>query len=500
MFRFTPALLATAAALALVACDANDPTGPAEPTQVTAAPSTDAGSMSLTRLPKSFYVNPSSGKNTNPGTKLLPFKTLARALSSTIAKDTVRLAAGTYSAASGERFTNGTQQVPVPAGVMILGTVAGELTTRLQGAEGETGLSLKGGAAVRNLILAGFTIGIDATQGVQSLKGLLLDQTSLGIELRGTAQATLAGSTILLRPSTLPIIGVRAREQARFIMDGGMIGAESPNCEKTFIGVALLDAARLTLKNSATIKNIAGIGLAIRGTSHAILTKFAAIDRSFVQFPGKCAPRPSILTQDSASLTLRNARLVSIGGDFSMGVESNSRALLTIDSTEISGHSGAGIRGLGDFKLVASVSNFRQNGVGIDAIAAPKASITVSWTTLFLNAIGIRAPFFTLRNSVVSQNTTGIVVLSPFTDLGQTYDPGKNTITGNVITGVAFSSAVSSGGVGGIFASGNTWNALTQGSDGGGQYPGKPLVNNSSPDRSGPNFDLPANGFFQIQL
>jgi len=194
MFRFTPALLATAAALALVACDANDPTGPAEPTQVTAAPSTDAGSMSLTRLPKSFYVNPSSGKNTNPGTKLLPFKTLARALSSTIAKDTVRLAAGTYSAASGERFTNGTQQVPVPAGVMILGTVAGELTTRLQGAEGETGLSLKGGAAVRNLILAGFAIGIDATQGVQSLKGLLLDQTSLGIELRGTAQATLAAA------------------------------------------------------------------------------------------------------------------------------------------------------------------------------------------------------------------------------------------------------------------------------------------------------------------
>ncbi len=59
------------------------------------------------------------------------------------------------------------------------------------------------------------------------------------------------------------------------------------------------------------------------------------------------------------------------------------------------------------------------------------------------------------------------------------------------------------GGVGGIFASGNTWNPSTQGSDANGRYLAKPLLNNDSPLASGKNFVLPtidANDLFQIQL
>jgi hypothetical protein len=83
---------------------------------------------------------------------------------------------------------------------------------------------------------------------------------------------------------------------------------------------------------------------------------------------------------------------------------------------------------------------------------------------------------------------------SPFTDLGQTGDPGKNLIINNSNTGVTFSQDVINGKVGGIFGSGNIWNARTQGSDENGKYPPQ-LLDGSSPLASGTNFKLPGFNF-----
>jgi hypothetical protein len=269
-------------------------------------------------------------------------------------------------------------------------------------------------------------------------------------------------------------------------------------------GVSLRDAAQLTLKNGATFRDIAGTALSMSGASKATLTSNATIIRSFSQLPGGCTPAPSVVTFDSASLTLKKARVFSTGGTNAIGIQPLGRGLLTLDSTEVTGHTGAGIRIAGLPRVIASGSLFRANNIGIDGLGAnPNASITITGSTVFGNTTGIRAPFFKLRNSVVSSNVTGIVLTSPFTDLGGTTDPGNNTITGNVITGVTFGANVISGGVGGIFASGNTWNPSTQGSDGSGRYLGKPLLNNSSPFASGKNFILPkgdSNDLFQIQL
>jgi hypothetical protein len=505
------------AVAALPGCGEQSPTGPEEPAaqafqtdplaadltadQSAASPAV-AGSPGLTatRLPKSFFVDPKIGKDTNPGTKSLPFKTLARALSSAIAKDTMRLAIGVYSAATnGERFTGGTQQVLVPAGVTILGTPAEDFTSQLHGGTGQTGLKFQGAATVKNLIVTGFTTGIQATQGVQSLKNLTLDQNLVGLDLGGSAKATLVGSTVALAPG-VAINGARVRQQAQFIMDGGTITGAGPNCEVTVTGVSLFDAGRVTLKNKAFLKDIAGTALSMRGTSKATLTSFATIDRGFSQLPG-CAPLPSVLARDSASLTLKKARVFSSAGKNSIGIELESRAPLTLDSAQVKGHSGAGIRTFGNAKIVASGTLFDANIIGIDAKLTPNASITITGSTVMNNITGIRAPFFKLRNSVVLSNQTGVVLTSPFTDLGQTFDPGNNTITGNTITGVTFDVSVISGGVGGIFASGNTWNPSTQLSDVNGHYPGKPLLNGSSPLATGKNFALPKdNSSFQIQL
>ena len=202
-------------------------------------------------MPRSFFVNPIAGKDTNAGTKLLPFKTLARALSSAIAKDTVRLASGVYSATTnGERFTTTLGQlVRVPAGVMILGTLSGgDVTSQLRGSAGETGLNLQGAVTVRNVALGGFNTGIRATQGVQSFKNVALDQNVVGIELSGSAQATLLLSLVLLTPPPIRVdeesmVGANLTQQAQLTLVSSSIGNSSQNC-RNVKGVSLQGAAR----------------------------------------------------------------------------------------------------------------------------------------------------------------------------------------------------------------------------------------------------------------
>ena len=517
-------VLCALAFASLPGCGEQSPTGPeasvpqvAQPDELAADLTGDQGAASpaaagpvgatATRLPRSFFVNPITGSDANPGTQLKPFKTLAKGLGLTIAGDTLRLAAGLYSAASnGDKFTTSTQQVVVPAGVKIFGTLAGEGTSKLRGAPGDlVGLNLKGAAIVRNLIIAGFGTGVQAQQGVQSLKNLTLGQNRLNLGLFFSAKATLVASSIFLTPSpntTGTIIGAQVSQQAQLTMVGGTISGGGPNCRTDVKGVFLLDAARLTMKNSANLKDIAGPALAMAGTTKALLTGLTTIDRSLSELPG-CSPSASVLTKDSTALTLKSARILSAGGTNSTGIQSSSRALLTLDSAQVKGHTGIGLRSDGNLSLVATSSVFQFNGTGIDVINGPNSSITITGSTVSNNGIGIHAPFFKLRKSVVTSNQTGISVATFSADLGQVGDPGSNFIAANSITGVTWDAKVISGGVGGIFASGNTWNVFTQGSDAIGRYLAKPLLNNDSPWASGKNFVLPtidANDLFQIQL
>ena len=509
MFRFSPIIVLAVAGLGLVACDGNDPAGPGEPVQVVepGPPTTDSLSLALTRLPKSFYVNPKTGKDTNAGTKLLPFKTLARALGSAIAKDTVRLAPGTYSATTGERFTNASQQVQVPAGVLILGTPAGELTTRLQGVAGETGLNFKGAAIVRNVVVAGFSTGIRATQGVQLLRQIILDQNFFGMDLSGSAQLKLVASNVHLVPAANGLVtGVLVKQQAQFTMDGGIMSADGPNCSTGVKGVELNDASRATFKNAAAFTQIAGSAIKMTGTSKALLTGLTTIDRDFTGAPGNvpsgaCSPNASVITFNSASLTVSRARLYSTKGSFAVGIASYSDSPLRVADAILAGHSGAALRINKNVDVVVSGALFSGNQVAIDGRALEPGNLTITGSNLTQNTTGIEAPFFKLRNSRITLNQVGIVVTSQFTDLGLVGDPGNNVISGNTLTGVRFDPPIINAGVGGIFAAGNTWTASTQGSDGSGHYPLNPLLNNSSPIGTGKNFALPVNiGFFQIQL
>ncbi|HIK56692.1 MAG TPA: S-layer homology domain-containing protein [Synechococcales cyanobacterium M55_K2018_004] len=68
-----------------------------------------------------FFVHPLHGNDTGSGTQTAPFRTLSRALRRAAAGDVVRLAGGTYSAATGELFP-----LVIPAGVVVVGDEANQ--------------------------------------------------------------------------------------------------------------------------------------------------------------------------------------------------------------------------------------------------------------------------------------------------------------------------------------------------------------------------------------
>jgi hypothetical protein len=505
-------LVALAIAFAVTGCSDQGLTQPDDPAtslarepaadpEVAVAPMAQPATASATRLPKSFFVNPQLGKDTNPGTKALPFKTLAKGLSLALAKDTVRLAPGVYSKAiNGERFTSSTQQVPVRAGVLILGTFQEEFTSQLNGGPEETGLLLQGGATVRNLILSGFGTGIRASAGVLSLGRVTLNQNLMGMLLTNSAQATLTnGSVTVIAPAQSFANGLLVWDNAQLIMDGGFISGGGSNCALNAIGVNAQNSGRVTLRNGVKIQNIAGHALSLSDQTKATLKGLTTITRDFSAQPA-CHPAPSVVARVSASLTLQNARIFGGDGDLSVGIESNSSGPLTVTNSVLANHSDAAIRVLKSTSVVIGGSTFSGNDKGIDAATLSTLSMSITGSTLSSNTIAIRAPFFRLRSSKVTGNQLGVVV-NGSADLGNLSQPGNNTLTGNALTAVEFSPSAVDAAVGTIVAAGNLWNASIQGSDGTGHYPTHPVVRGTDNNAVGKNFVMPqGKSSFSIQL
>jgi hypothetical protein len=453
------------------------------------------GSLKLTVVSttaKTFFVDPVKGNDANAGTQSKPFKTLAKALSKAKQGDTIILGKGVYSSTSnGEKYTSNSQQVLVPSGVTIQGTLEGQQRVSvLQGEPGAIGLNFAGDATVKSIALSGFNVGIQAIQGRQSLNNLFMTQNVDSLDVRGSAQATLVGSTINLIAGAT---GVSLDGQAQFTMDGGRITRGGTNCDFS-IGVRAIDSTQVTLKNNATLEDIAGTALSLADTTKTTLTN-AAINRTL---PSGCSAQPSVRLFDTAALTLQRSQVTNSGGKDTIGISMNDgtpRTLTLIGST-VSGfkgsNSGTGIDLADNAKLtVSNGSRLLANTVGINARGRLKVDITVTDSDLSVNNVGIYASSFKVRHSSLVNNGVAVAVSSVNTfalvDLGQNGDPGNNVIQNSTIAGVGFDSNIT---LGGAFARGNTWNANTQGADGNGHYPDGLTINGFSPLAHGKNFDL----------
>ena len=116
--------------------------------------------------------------------------------------------------------------------------------------------------------------------------------------------------------------------------------------------------------------------------------------------------------------------------------------------------------------------------------------MSITGSTKRENTAGVRAPFFTLRNSKFLDNGYGVIV-NGSADLGTLSQPGNNTFRGSSLTGVTFSESTTILGAGTIVAAGNTWNVSTQESDATGHYPKHPVVRGTDSNAEGTNFIMP---------
>src|SRR5215207_4026279 len=387
--RFTTPMLALLA-LGFAGCGDDDATGPDNATAEAALETTTIESPSGAAAlitGTTYFVSP-TGSNTNAGTQAKPFKTLSKALGVAKSGDIIRLAAGTYSkATNGEQFSLGTLQVMVPAGVTIAGALSG--TTRLsilQGggaSAGQIGLNLRGAGIVKNLELRGFNTALRAVKGTQILGNLLLAENFLGIALSDSARTTLTGSTVLLQSSST---GASVVRQANFTMSGGTMSGDATSCELNRFGVALEEHARATLKNGASLRDINGTALSLLDTAGATLTG-ATVTRTY---PAACQPLAMISAAEAATPTLTNAHVTGQGGSHTTGLETKGTGQVTLDASEVSGFTEAGIavRGSSSKLTVRNQSVLARNHIAIDARFATSASLAVTNTLVSDNDVG----------------------------------------------------------------------------------------------------------------
>lgn len=149
-------------------------------------------------IAKTLDVDPSRGVDEPSGRPHLPHKTLTVALGAAQGNTLIKLAPGTYSTATGERFP-----ITVPDGVMI----AGQEATQGQGIVIAGGGAGPGGASVGLVIqgqsqLRGVTvqnpqgIGILVNSGAPLVRACRVSQSAVGLQVAGTARPLISKTRV----------------------------------------------------------------------------------------------------------------------------------------------------------------------------------------------------------------------------------------------------------------------------------------------------------------
>ncbi|MGJ5672322.1 MAG: S-layer homology domain-containing protein [Nostochopsis sp.] len=215
--------------------------------------------MVSSTLIATIYVNPITGNDTNAGSRLVPYKTLTRALKAAKTAMIIQLAPGNYSSANGEIFP-----LIVPAGVMVVGNEA----TKGQG-----------------IVISGSGEYQSESFGLQNITLLLLDNTSLmgvtvtnsitkgtGIWIESTAP-TLANNSLIKCGREGVFVSGTAKPAILdnvFAENGasGLVMARNSKGEvlrnvvqKNAIGIAISDFAAPLIANNKLSENQTAIAL-----------------------------------------------------------------------------------------------------------------------------------------------------------------------------------------------------------------------------------------------
>jgi len=207
-----------------------------------------------------LYVNPATGNDAASGQLSAPLKTLNRALQRAKAGTTIRLAAGTYSTATGEAFP-----LIVPSGVTVSGN---------EGGKGQ-GIAIAGSGKYKSATLGSQNITI-LLQGQAQLRGVTVNNpvrggTAIWIE---SADSTVSNNTLnncdrsgLVATGTAkPLIAdnVLTNNAASGITFAGNAKGEvhRNRCQGTAEGIAIRDRAAPLVNDNRLLNNRIGVTIA----------------------------------------------------------------------------------------------------------------------------------------------------------------------------------------------------------------------------------------------
>ncbi len=215
--------------------------------------------MVSSTLIATIYVNPMMGNDANAGSRLVPYKTLTRALKTAKTGMIIQLALGNYSSANGEVFP-----LIVPAGVMVVGNEAtkgqgivisgsGEYQSESFGLQNVTLLLLDNaslmGVTVTNSITKGTGIWIESTAPTLANNSLLKCGRE-GVFVSGTAKPAILDSVFAENGASGLVMARNSKgEVLRNVV------------QKNAIGIAISDFAAPLIANNKLSENQTAIAL-----------------------------------------------------------------------------------------------------------------------------------------------------------------------------------------------------------------------------------------------
>ncbi len=396
-----------------------------------------------------YYADPVGGSDANPGTLAQPFATIAHAASVATAGQTIGLLDGTFR-----------------EGAPVLGcdgraiTIKGGLTLRAVHPRAAIISNITLGVSTGSLSIYDLTVDGPCTAIVSSSSGAGATLAISGAEFSNGAHIALSNGVIgTLSPGSLgaasiitmgkaPLVSLTGTSQLT-IQGGSFDGADMGSYAGG--GYPLLyvqNSAQLVL-DATTLKNLQGNGIALSGSSSVTLQNGTTLDTV-----GLSGPTAGAIVQSDGTLTLSNATIKNSAGA-AIRIRGGTLSTLTVTGSTIN-HNARGIYfndgDSGAVTLTMSGSQITQNtGVGL---------------SLWPN--GDYAVGCTLRNTVVTGNTTGIELYAgggSVLDLGTTGTAGGNTIQ-NTGVGLTVNGPVA----GTVDAVGNTWLPSEEGADANGHY------------------------------
>ncbi|MGB3136265.1 MAG: S-layer homology domain-containing protein [Nodosilinea sp.] len=230
-------------------------------------------------IAKTLDVDPSRGVDEPSGRPHLPHKTLTAALGAAQANTLIKLAPGTYSAATGEKFP-----ITVPDGVMISGqeAIQGRDIVISGGGAGpggrSVGLVIQGQSQLRGATVQNPQgVGILIDSGAPLVRACRLDQCVVGLEVASTAQPLILKTQV----ESCGDRGLSFIDQARGEVRDCVIERcgtglavdqtaapliRSSQCSSNQVGMRLTGAASPVLRQSRIVQNQT-FGLIVQGTS-----------------------------------------------------------------------------------------------------------------------------------------------------------------------------------------------------------------------------------------